>query len=85
MSISNELRYISSNLSELFTHRIFQTSFKKTEEIFPELWRGQVLRTERQTDGEKDRPAEGRIDRQADAGNDNNHPVTGWSGKNQQH
>ena len=53
MRIFNELRYPSSNLSEIFTQRMFQASFEKIWKIFFELLRGQAWsygRTDRQTD-----------------------------------
>ena len=42
MSISNEIRYSWSKVSEIFTETIFQPSFKTIWEIFPELSHGQA-------------------------------------------
>ena len=81
MRIFNELRYPSSNLSEIFTQRMFQASFEKIWKIFFELSRGQAWsygRTDRQTDGQTDR----QTDRRTDAGNDNTPPALGPRGKN---
>ena len=81
MRIFNELRYPSSNLSEIFTQRMFQASFEKIWKIFFELSRGQAWsygRTDRQTD----RQTDGQTDRRTDAGNDNTPPALGPRGKN---
>ena len=85
MRIFNELRYPSSNLSEIFTQRMFQASFEKIWKIFFELSRGQAWsygRTDRQTDRRTDRRTDRQTDRRTDAGNDNTPPALGPRGKN---
>ena len=81
MYISNELRYLLSNLSEILPQRLLQPSFKKFEKYFPSyradklgIWKD--TQTDRKTDRQR-----GRIDRQIDAGNDNNSPTSRWWGK----
>ena len=76
MSISYELRYPSSSLSEISTQKILSPCLKKIKQLFSELSRGQAWRAEGQTGGDKDRPA----DRQTDAGNDNYPPSSRWYG-----
>ena len=86
MRIFNELRYPSSNLSEIFTQRMFQASFEKIWKIFFELSRGQAWsygRTDRQTDRQTDGQTDRQTDRRTDAGNDNTPPALGPRGKNQ--
>ena len=85
MRIFNELRYPSSNLSEIFTQRMFQASFEKIWKIFFELSRGQAWsygRTDRQTDRQTDGQTDRQTDRRTDAGNDNTPPALGPRGKN---
>ena len=84
MRIFNELRYPSSNLSEIFTQRMFQASFEKIWKIFFELSRGQAWsyrRTDRQTDRQTDGQTDRQTDRRTDAGNDNTPPALGPRGK----
>ena len=83
MRIFNELRYPSSNLSEIFTQRMFQASFEKIWKIFFELSRGQAWsygRTDRQTDRQTDGQTDRQTDRRTDAGNDNTPPALGPRG-----
>ena len=85
MRIFNELRYPSSNLSEIFTQRMFQASFEKIWKIFFELSRGQAWsygRTDRQTDRQTDGRTDRQTDRRTEAGNDNTPPALGPRGKN---
>ena len=68
MSISNELQYPSSNLSEIFTQRNFQPRFKKIKKYFSSYRADKLdIRKDKQRERKTDRHRDEYTDRQTQA------------------